>query len=250
MADNTRNRSKKDGECDQASLLNELRALGAKMDHMEIKIDNMQATMQTQMDVKINELRGSLQTLISYGQAAFKCELEKAIQEMRQNLDLEVSIMSSRMEDIELKMGKNQVRGKPFDPDVSLVIVGLPHTEEEDVQAKVRHLLGEGMRCDPVPKLVAVERMRARGPKPGLVRVELETVQDKVAVLRRKAKLKDSDSYGRVFVSSAKSYAERLMEINLRTLISEIPAAKGYFVAGNGRLVKRTGDAVGRGPRV
>lgn len=73
-----------------------------------------------------------------------------------------------------------------------------------------------------------------------------------MAVLRRKSKLKDSDSYGRVFVSTAKSHAERLMEINLRTLLREIPVAKDYYLAGNGRLVKRVGagDAAGREPRV
>lgn len=110
----------------------------------------------------------------------------------------------------------------------------------------------EGLHCDPVPKLVAAEPVGARGERqPTLVKVELETVRDKVAVLRRKFKLNDSDTFGRVFISSAKSHAERLMEINLRTL-REIPAAKDYYVAGNGRLVKRVGpeDTAGRGPRV
>lgn len=157
MADNTRQRNKH-ADPDQASLLNELRALGAKMDLMQTKTDNMQVTMQMQMDVKINDLRGSLEKVISDGQAAFKRELEKAVREMRQNLDLEVSIMSSRMENIETKMDKNLARGKPFDPDVSLVIIGLPQTEDEDVEAQVKHLLCEGLRCEPVPKLVAVER--------------------------------------------------------------------------------------------
>ncbi len=38
------------------------------------------------------------------------------------------------------------------------------------------------------------------------VKVDLSLVQEKVAVLRRKSKLKDSDHFKRV--SSAKSYAE------------------------------------------
>lgn len=258
MADNTRHR-KKDAECDQASVMNELRALGAKMDQMQTKMDNVKITMdemptkmQAQMDEKINDLRGCLEKLICDGQAAFKSELEKVTQEMRQNLDLEVGIMCSRMDNIETKMNSIQVRGKPFDPDVSLVIIGLLHTEDEDVEAKVNRLLREGLGCEPVPKLVAAERVRARGRQPGLVKVELETVQDKVTVLRRKFKLKDSDSYGRVFVSSAKSHAERLMEINLRTLLREIPAAKDYYLASNGRLVQRTQarDGTGHGPPV
>lgn len=95
------------------------------------------------------------------------------------------------------------------------------------------------MDCEPVPKIVAVERMRAQGRNTGLIRVELETTPEKVAVLRRRFKLKDNESYRRVYVSSAKSHAERLMEFNLRTLLREIPAAKDYYLANNGRLVKR-----------
>lgn len=161
--------------------------------------------------------------------------------------------MSSRMDKLEKQIKTKQVRGKPFDPDVSLVVIGLPQTEGEDVEAKVKQLLCDGLRCDPVPKLVATERVRARGGRQhGLVKVELQTVQDKVDVLRRKSKLRDSESYGRVFVSSAKSHAERLMVFNLRTLIREIPAAKDYYLAGNGRLVRRSepGTASGRGSHV
>ncbi|XP_036072399.1 uncharacterized protein LOC118599991 [Oryzias melastigma] len=239
MADNTRQRNKKDAE-GETSLLNELRALNVKMDNMQIKMDSMQANIETQMDVKINSLRGNLEKLISDGHAAFKSELEKAVSEVRNSLDLEVAIMSSRMDNIEMKMSKRELRGKPYDPDVSLVIVGLPQTDGEDLAAKVNELLREGLRCDPVPKLVATERVKPRGLQPGLVKVELETVQDKVAVLRLKYKLKDHDNYRRVYVSSAKSHAERLMDFNLRTLIREIPTAKNYFLAGNGRLVKRS----------
>lgn len=129
-----------------------------------------------------------------------------------------------------------------FDPDVSIIIVGLQHEDGEDLMAKVLNLLRDGLRCDPVPTPVAVERVRARGPKPGLVRVELPSVGEKVAVLRRKAKLKDHDRFQRVFVSSAKSHAERLVDLNFRTLLRETPIGKDFYLAANGRLVKRTGE--------
>lgn len=212
MADNSHQCNKKDADGEQSTLMNGLHVLSVKMDNMQAKMDSMQVKIETQMDVKINTLRGSLEKLISDGQAAFKSELEKAVNEMRNNLDLEVSILSSRMESIETKMNTKEVRGKPFDPDVSLVIVWLPQVEGEDVEAKVKELLREGLRCDLVPKLVALEHVMP-------VKAELETVQDKVAVLRRKSKLKDCDNYRRVYVSSAKSRVERLMDFNLRTLL-------------------------------
>lgn len=42
------------------------------------------------------------------------------------------------------------------------------------------------------------------GWQPTLVKVELEEFQGKVAVLRSKSKLNDSDTYGRLFLASTK----------------------------------------------
>ncbi|XP_013866651.1 uncharacterized protein LOC106519492 [Austrofundulus limnaeus] len=243
MADNTRQRKPKDADGD---LVTELRALSAKF-------DRMQTSVEEQMNAKIDSLRGSLERTISESQAALKSEWEKTATELRLNLDMEVGILVSRMEKIELKMAENETRGKSFDPDVSLIVAGLPQADgDEDVVTKVKDLLREGLRCEPVPEVVAAERVRARGQHPGLVKVELKSVQDKVMVLRRKSKLRDHANYERVFVSSAKSHAERLLDYNLRTLLREIPAGKHYYLAANGRLVKRppTGEATGNRPPV
>lgn len=61
MADNTRQRNKKDADGEQSSLMNELCVLSVKMDNMQTKMDSMQVKIETQTDVKINTLRGSLE---------------------------------------------------------------------------------------------------------------------------------------------------------------------------------------------
>lgn len=81
-----------------------------------------------------------------------------------------------------------------------------------------------------MPNPVAVEHVRAQGTKPGLVRVGLQSVEEKVAVLRRKAKLKDHDRFQRMFVSSAKSHAERLLDLNFRTLLRETSFGKNFYL--------------------
>ncbi|KAL7398072.1 hypothetical protein ABVT39_003840 [Epinephelus coioides] len=108
------------------------------------------------------------------------------------------------METIELKIAEKATQRKPFDSDVSLMIAGLPQVDNEDLIVKVKNLLWEGLNCDMVPDPVAAERIRMRGRQPGLIKVELRLVQDKVAVLRTKSKLKSSDRFQRVYVSSAK----------------------------------------------
>ena len=85
--------------------------------------------------------------------------------------------------------------------------------------AKVTDLLQNGLRCDAslYRYPVAVERIRARGELPGLVKVELGSVEEKVKVLRRKSKLRDNQGCEDIHVSSAKTHAKRLVELNFRT---------------------------------
>lgn len=75
------------------------------------------------------------------------------------------------------------VVSRQFDQDVSLMIMGLPYEDNEDLMTIVKNV-----RAEPV----AVERIRTRGGKPGLVKVELRSVEESLAELRRK--LKDNGS--------------------------------------------------------
>lgn len=65
-------------------------------------------------------------------------------------------------------------------------------------------------------------------------------MQEKVSALHRKSKLKDNDRFNKVYASSAKSHAERLVELNFRTLIHETAVGKDFYLTGNERMVKRT----------
>ncbi|KAL7374830.1 hypothetical protein ABVT39_007749 [Epinephelus coioides] len=236
MADNTRQRKKEadgDSSSSDSAVTHELKALNAKM-------DRMQTAVEKQVNSKIDKLRGVVEKLIAENQDALKKELEKVVKELHINFDLEVGILCARMEKIEQHIEKKATQNKRFDPDVSLIIAGLPQEDNEDLKAKVEDLLLVGLECYPEPELVAVEHIRARGRQPGLVKVELRSTQEKVAVLRRKPKLKSSDSFQRVYVSSAKSHVERLMDLNIRALLREIPAGKEFYMTANGRLVKRS----------
>lgn len=234
MAENTRNRKQKDSEPDggNAALMNEIRALSAKM-------DTMQTTLETQISNWFLSLNERMEKLLFESQANMKADLENMAAELRANLDMEVGIITSRMERIETKIAEKCITAS-FEPNVSIIIVGLQQEDNEDVMAKVLNLLRNGLGCDPMPTPVAVERIRARGTKPGLIKVELSSVEEKVAVLRRKAELKDHECFQKVFVSSAKSHAERLVDLNFRTLLRETSVGKDFYLAANGRLVKRT----------
>ena len=157
-----------------------------------------------------------------------------------ESMDLEIAQVVARIERVEKSLKETTEKLTPqFDPNVSITIAGLPFQDGENVTARVKRLLFEGMHCDPVPVVVAAERLVPRGRGPGLIKVEFPTVQVKVAVLRRKQQLKEKELYSKVYVHSAKTHAERLIELNFKTILDEIPTGKNFYVTGNGRVVRR-----------
>jgi hypothetical protein len=45
--------------------------------------------------------------------------------------------------------------------------------------------------------------------------------------------------FKRVFVQSAKSHTDRIMESKFKMLLRDLPVGKDLYVSGNGRLIKR-----------
>ena len=105
------------------------------------------------------------------------------------------------------------------------------------------------MECEPAPEIAAELRMRAREPCPGVVKVAFDNVEDKVAVLRCKQRLKTNTQFKKVYLRAAKSHTDWILESNFKMLLQVIPAGKDFYIAGNERLMKQTGSpaAGGRG---
>uniref|UniRef100_A0AAV2JG05 Uncharacterized protein n=1 Tax=Knipowitschia caucasica TaxID=637954 RepID=A0AAV2JG05_KNICA len=151
------------------------------------------------------------------------------------------------MSQLEEKIKSHHSRpSNTFDPDVSIVLMGLSYDEDENLAAKIKEVIEEGCACDDGVTLVALERLRARGPGPGVVKVAFASAKEKVAVLRGKTNLKSQDKFKKVF-RSAKSHTERVMEENFKVLLHNLPNGSDYFVSGNGRVLRR-GDRGARAP--
>lgn len=88
--------------------------------------------------------------------------------------------------------------------------------------------------------LVALERLRARGPGAGVVKVAFASAKEKVTVLRGKLNLKSKDKFKKVFIRTLKSHTERVMEENFKVLLHDLPIGSDYFVSGNGRILRHS----------
>ncbi|KAK7913157.1 hypothetical protein WMY93_013368 [Mugilogobius chulae] len=215
----TRNRApdnKEDGG--MQTILKEIRVVTSKLDNVE-----------QQLTSKVDGLQMSLEKT-----------LKEELQKLKDNFDSEIGSLKARMEQLEEKIKSHQRTSDTFDPDLSVVVMGLPYQENENLTEKIKDVIENGCACDQEVTLVALERLRARGPGPGVVKVAFASVREKVAVLRGKANLKSNDKFRKVYIRTAKSHTDRVMEENFKVLLRDLPNGKDYYVSGNGKLLRRT----------
>ena len=137
-----------------------------------------------------------------------------------------------------------------FSSDTTIVAINVPYEQGEDIQQKMTNMIRRDLAVNimvkrvkrmPVPAYQTGQQNRTR-PKRGIVKIQLHSVQDKIAILREKQKLKNSRDYSYVYLRSSKSHAEHLMELNFKTILDMLPQGTDYRMTGNGKLVKKDGE--------
>ena len=243
----TRQREKKDAEmCDYNSIMVELRShreevkalIKSQIGEVNTSLDKTNTSLE-KIEKQLDSNVKRLERLINENRDELKAELKTQIKQVQDNHDMDIGQLSARIDRVEVKMEEVKQTASKFNPDVSIIIVGLPFADGEDVAQRVATLLADGLQCDPVPALVNVERLIPRGQGSGIIKVEFRSVEEKVAVLRRKRSLRENEDFQHVYIHNAKSHAERLIEINFRTLLKELPCGRDYFFTGSGRLSRR-----------
>ncbi len=86
-------------------------------------------------------------------------------------------------------------------------------------------------------QVVRAKRRVSRNNKPGIVKVELRSLDEKKKVLRQKMKLKQTDTFKETYIRRLKSHVERILELNTQTLLNELPFGQNYSITAKGRLV-------------
>lgn len=175
---------------------------------------------------------------------------------MRSDIDLELAIHKNeidqlsrsvdsviqRLNDLEensghqMSAGNSQSNSPNDDPSLTVIAMNVQETEEPilDVAREiVSHLVNSAT-------VVAASRLRGRYGKPGLVKISFSSLEEKKNVLREKRNIRNVEKYKTVFIRSSKSHTERLIELNARTMLSELPHGNQFRITSNGRIVKKT----------
>lgn len=157
-------------------------------------------------------------------------------------LSRSVDSVIQRLNDLEENSGHQMSAGisknnnPNDDPSLTVIATNVQETDEPilDVAREiVSHL-------DNSATVVAASRLRGRYGKPGLVKISFSSLEEKKNVQREKRNIRNVEKYKPVFIRSSKSHTERLIELNARTMLSELPHGNQFRITSNGRIVKKT----------
>ena len=126
-----------------------------------------------------------------------------------------------------------------FNPENTIVALNVPKFTNENPTHLAKRII-DSTGSDRARQVVnAMHTNSHNSSKPGVFKIEMATLEDKIDVLRNKKNLKSSQYFRKVFLRSSQTHVERLMHLNFKTVLQEIPNGNEFRVSGNGRLIKQ-----------
>ena len=212
-----------------------------------------QSKLQSTLDSKLDKFRKDFMSNIDDKFKAMKVDFELELGKQQAQIDTMSQTVASivkrldRDENLEReKQSNNQQkffhehdnRNYVDDPEITIIVNNIEQESGEDIleiASELIYLVNDSV------KVVAAKRLTSRiTGKPGLVKISLSNLEEKKMVLREKRKLKEVERYKKVFLRGSKSHTDRILELNARTLLDELPHGDQFRVTSNGRIVKKT----------
>ena len=212
-------------------------------------IVNLQAEFCDLKDI-VNRKLDSQTKSISKMEKTLSKKLNDELKSLRGYLEGELKVISDRVVEVEKRMDDFEEKEKEkamFDVDSTVVITNMKTDNDENIMKKCDDLVKDGLGLHDI-HVINAKRLPSRTNKPGLVKMQVECLEQKKRVLREKQKLKDINGYDKVFLRSSKTHQERTMEANLKRMIQAVPSLKQFRLTGNGKLVAKDARE-GRGLR-
>ena len=156
-------------------------------------------------------------------------------QSLKDEFTMQIGQLTNRILRVEQQVQELK-EGKHFDTERCVMIYHMAQERDESeasLQLRVEEILSNGLE---LPGIEVVRVKRCFG-EPGPVKVEFHNLNNKVEVLRAKEKLKRRRECSNLYMRSAKSHEERLLEINMKTLLQHLQIQDTFRFTGSGRMV-------------
>ena len=156
-------------------------------------------------------------------------------------LERRIDDLESEMNSLRSESGAGLVDTSVNNSELTVIATNLPVRNDRPLLETARDLISAlGDDVSSRSKTTDVKRCPDRSTgKPPLLKIAFENVEQKVEVLRAKVNLKRSRDFKNVYLRNSENHTERILELNAKTLLSELPNDNQYRVTANGRIVKK-----------
>ena len=222
----------------------EMGALRGELGAMKQSVDQIEETV----DRKVESLRTVLTSHIDNEVASAKGVLHD---ELRAHIDMSIQTTDSDVHELTQRLNKaektierlSSYLDEPFDPDRSVIIYGLQPEENKTLDETVMTLLIDTLKVSAEP--ILTERVTSDSNKTGVVKVEFESVYDKVSVLKAKRNIPTTDGVRKITIKSAEGHDARVARLNNRFLLGKLNLTKEFMITSHGRIIPKDQDARG-----
>ena len=211
---------------------------GDRIDKMMKLLESLkkgQESLQKTFDSKLERLRNDV-----------LAKIDDKIRSVKVDMNLQLAGLERKIDDLESEM--NSLRSDPGFVDTSVnnceltvIATNIPVRHDRpliDTAKALISALGEDIARR--SRITDVKRCPDRGTgKPPLLKIAFETMEQKVDVLRAKESPKNTREFKNVYLRSGKNHTERILELNAKTLLSQLPNGNQYRVTANGRIVNK-----------
>ena len=205
----------------------------------------------------LNELKGmrsSIDSKLDKLKNEIAATIENKISGVKDYVDMEISRVLSRIESIETCVSEGGATSAPVKPvesggileplsntDITVVAIGMHQEANEVIEEKVdRMIMALGKEVYDKVHVVKCLRLKQHDiKKPAIVKIAFNSLQQKIDVLKVKMKLRNCPEFSKVYLRSSKTHTERLLELNAKTLLKEMPNGDDFRVTASGRIVKK-----------
>lgn len=191
-------------------------------------------------DLKTDQkaIKDSIEKRLNKISKDLKEAIETKIQDVKKEIFGDMNQLKDKMQNLEAKIEAMDIPVNEFPIETTLVLINLREENGENIEEVCGKLVMEGLGIRGI-RPVKCMRLQSNTNRPGIVKMRVKTLQEKKDILRAKQQLKDTREYQRVYIRSSQSHEERLIRMNMETILEELPNGSQYRMTGNGRVVRK-----------
>ena len=200
--------------------------------NMHTKLNNLSQKMLTTDG--LNKVRDELLLEIS--------GLRKTVTELTTKYNNLKESYEKKIGDLERNLAEAKLPDKkPFDIESTVVITGLHYKHGENIKEVCQNLITNGLHL-PSIEVQSAQRFGMRDGRPGIIKLEVKNLAEKLDILHAKGALKHNKVFERVFIRSSQSHEQRLLQQHTTEVLKLIGKENDFYFNGSGRLVKKSTD--------